>query len=102
MFKKGYVPVVCPNKNKWRGHYRKRARKIYNQPVHRFGYRQRGSGESLFGSLTNEFGDRFKACKEESMQVRILSRIVSYQIKLLIRCDDKIISIDVIIIRHAL
>ena len=33
MFKKGYVPVVCPNKNRWRGHYRKRARKsIINIP----------------------------------------------------------------------
>lgn len=40
MFEKGYVPVVCPNKNRWRGHYRKRARKIYNQPVHKLGYRR--------------------------------------------------------------
>lgn len=101
MFKKGYIPVVCPNKNRWKGHYRKRARKIYNQPVHRWGYRQRGRGESLFGSLTNEFGDRFKAINEASMQARILGRIISYQIKLLIRLDDKIINIDVLIIRHA-
>ena len=48
IFKKGYVPVVCPNKNRWRGHYRKRARKIYQQPIHRRGYRQRGRGESCF------------------------------------------------------
>jgi len=34
------------------------------------------------------------------MQTRTLGRIVSYQIKLLIRCDDEIISIDVLIIRH--
>jgi len=37
----------------------------------------------------------------KSMQIKILARIVCYQIKLLIRCDDKIISIDVLIIRHA-
>ena len=55
----------------------------------------------MFGSLTNEFGDRFKSSNEMSMQVRTLSRIISYQIKLLIRCSDKIISIDVLIIRHA-
>jgi len=101
MFGKGYTPIVCPNKNRWRGHWRKKARKLYKNPVYRRAYRHRGRGESLFGSLTNEFGDRFKAIKEESMQTRILGRIVCYQIKLLIRCNDEIISTDVLIIRHA-
>ena len=102
MFKKGYTPIVCPNKNRWRGHWRKKARKFYRMPVYRRAYRHRGRGESMFGSLTNEFGDRFNARKEEAMQTRILARIVSYQVKLLVRCSDKIISIDVLIIRHAL
>ena len=102
MFKKGYVPVVCPNKRRSKGYWRRKARKIYNQLVHRKGYRQRGRGESLFGSLTNEFGDRFKTCREEAMQVRILGRIISYQIKLIIRCKDGIISINILIVRHAL
>ena len=101
IFKKGYVPVVCPNKNRWRGHYRKRARKIYQQPIHRRGYRQRGRGESCFGSWTNEFGDRLKSVNEQSTQTRILARIVVYQIKLLLRFEDEIISVDVLIIRHA-
>jgi len=101
MFKKGYTPIVCPNKNRWRGHWRKKARKFYRMPVYRRAYRHRGRGESMFGSLTNEFGDRFNARKEEAMQTRILARIVSYQVKLLVRCSDKIISIDVLIIRHA-
>ena len=101
MFQKGYIPVVCPNKRRFSGFWRRKARKIYRQRVHRLGYKQRGRGESLFGSLTNEFGDRFKACNEEAMQVRILARIISYQIKLLIRCDEKIISLE-LIIRHAL
>lgn len=99
LFKKGYVPVICPNKRRSKGFYRRIARKIYKEK--RLAYRQRGRGESPFGSLTNEFGDRFKAINKESMQARTLARIISYQIKLLIRCNDKIISIDVLIIRHA-
>ncbi len=101
LFKKGYVPVVCPNKNRWRGHYRKRARKIYQQPIHRRGYRQRGRGESVFSSLTNEFGDRFNSRNELSTQTRIVSRLIVYQIKLLIRSEDKIINLDGLIIRYA-
>lgn len=99
LFKKGYVPLICPNKRRSRGYYRKISRRLYKQ--RREIYKQRGRGESIFGSLTNEFGDRFKASNENCMQVRILGRIISYQIKLLIRCNDKIISIDVLIIRHA-
>lgn len=101
LFDKGYIPVVCPNKNRWKGHYRKRARKIYHQPVHRFGYRQRGRGESLFGSLTNCYGDRFNVINSESMMIVTASRIICYQIKLLIRCSDKTISINMLIVRHA-
>ena len=100
LFKKGYIPLICPNKRRYRGYYRKLARKFYKQ--RREIYKQRGRGESPFGSLTNEFGDRFKAINKTTMQVRILGRVISYQIKLLIRCNDKIISIDVLIIRHAL
>lgn len=99
LFKKGYEPLICPHKKRSRGYYRKISRALYKQ--RREIYKQRGRGESMFGSLTNEFGDRLKTINEEAMQVRILSRIVCYQIKLLIRCDDKIISIDVLIIRHA-
>jgi len=99
LFKKGYLPLICPNKRRSRGYYRKLSRILYKQ--RREIYKQRGRGESPFGSLTNEFGDRFKASNRTCMQVRILGRIISYQIKLLIRLDDKIISINVLIIRHA-
>ena len=99
LFKKGYIPLICPNKRRSKGYYRKISRILYKQ--RREIYRQRGRGESPFGSLTNEFGDRFKAINENCMQARILGRIICYQIKILIRCDDKIISIDVLIIRHA-
>lgn len=99
LFEKGYEPLICPNKRRSRGYYRKLSRKLYKQ--RREIYRQRSRGESMFGSLTNEFGDRFKAVNETSMQVRILARIASYQIKLLIRCNEGIISIGILIIRHA-
>ena len=99
LFKKGYIPLICPNKRRSKGYYRKLSRIFYKQ--RREIYKQRGRGESPFGSLTNEFGDRFKAIDENCMQVRILGRIISYQIKLLIRCNDQIIS-SMLIIRHAL
>ncbi|MEK6872245.1 MAG: hypothetical protein AABX16_05055, partial [Nanoarchaeota archaeon] len=86
--------------NRWKGYWRKKARKLYRMPANRRGYRHRGRGESVFGSLTNEFGDRFHARNEQAMQARIVGRIISYQIKLLIRCEEKIISIW-LIIRHA-
>jgi hypothetical protein len=87
MFEKGYTPIVCPNKNRIRGYYRRKARKLYRLPENRLGYRQRGRGESMFGSLTNCFGDRFKAKNLYAMQTRIATRILCYQIKLLIRIN---------------
>ena len=98
MFKKGYVPVVCPNKMRSRGYYRKRARKIYNQPVHRLGYRQRGRGESVFGSLTNRYGNRLNTRNKSATQTRIAARVLSYQIKILIRVNNFEI---MLILRHA-
>ena len=97
MFQKGYTPIVCPNKNRWRGYWRKKARKLYRMREHRRGYRQRGRGESLFGSLTNQFGDRLNARNEVAMQTRIATRIFCYQIKLLIRCKNGL----GLIVRHA-
>jgi hypothetical protein len=98
MFQKGYTPIVCPNKNRWKGYWRKKARKLYRMREHRLGYRQRSRGESLFGSLTNQFGDRFNVRNEIAMQTRVTARIYCYQIKLLIRCENKVF---VLIVRHA-
>jgi hypothetical protein len=97
LFKKGYTPIVCPNKNRIRGFYRRRARKLYRMHEHRLGYRQRGRGESVFGSLTNQLGDRLNVRNELTMQTRIATRIFCYQIKLLIRCSGKFW----LIVRHA-
>ncbi len=99
LFGKGYIPIVCPNKNRWRGFYRHKARKLYRMREHRLGYRQRGRGESVFGSLTNCYGDRFTAINLYAMQTRIASRVLCYQIKLLIRCQLVHLAL---IVRHAL
>ena len=97
LFEKGYIPIICPNKNRWRGHYRKKARKLYRLRENRLGYRQRGRGESLFGSLTNKYGDRFTAKNGIAMKIRIASRVITYQIRLLIRLTEKM----GLILRHA-
>lgn len=90
LFGKGYIPIVCPNKGRFHGFYRRKARKLYRTRENRLGYRQRGRGESVFGSLTNCYGDRFNAINLYAMQTRIASRILCYQIKLIIRCQLKI------------
>ena len=98
MFNKGYTSIVCPNKNRRAGYWRKKAIKLYRMPEHRLGYRQRGRGKSLFGSLTNQFGDRLNVRNKTAMQTRIATRIFRYQIKLLIRCQ---LTALLLIVRHA-
>lgn len=85
LFNKGYTPIICPNKNRWKGYWRKKARKLYRQRENRLGYRQRGRGESPFGSLTNAFGDRIKTLEIQTTKTRIVARVIVYQIKLLMR-----------------
>jgi len=98
LFKKGYTPIICPNKKRYRGYYRRIARKLYKMPENRLGYRQRGRGESVFGSLTNYFGDRLNARRTSVMKTRIAIRILCYQIRLLIRINNKL----KLFLRHAL
>lgn len=98
LFKMGYVPIICPNKNRYSGFYRRKAREIYKLPENRLAYKQRGRGESVFGSLTNCYGDRFNARSKYAMQTRIASRIFAYQVKLLIRVQ---LAHVVLIVRHA-
>jgi len=97
LFQKGYTPIVCPNKTRYRGYWRRKARNLYKMPEHRLGYKQRGRGESVFGSLTNSYGDRFNAINSEAMMTRIASRILCYQIKLLIRINNSLM----LFFRHA-
>lgn len=99
LFDIGYEPIICPNKGRYRGFYRRKARELYAMLENRLGYRQRGRGESVFGSLTNCYGDRLNAINTPAMQTRIAARTLSYQIKLLIRINN---SVFVLIVRHAL
>ena len=85
MFKHGYRPIVKPNKERWRGYYRKKARKLYNHPVGKQKYRHRSRGESIFASLTNEFGDRLKSIKPNVSEIRIGCRVIAYQVKIVMR-----------------
>jgi len=85
MVRLGYKPIVRPNKERLDGYFRRRVRRFYRNPIGRQKYRQRGRGESLFGSLTNEFGDRLLTRRIDTSQVRIGCRIISYQLKILMR-----------------
>ncbi len=98
LFDKGYIPIICPNKKRYSGFYRRKAREIYKLPENKLAYRQRGRGESVFGSLTNEHGDRLKAKNVNALRTRIAARIFVYQIKLLIRIQ---LTVKLLIVRHA-
>jgi len=49
-YKKGYIPLIKPQRTRWKGYWRRKGRKVYSREWRR--YRQRGRGESVFGSLT--------------------------------------------------
>jgi len=70
IYRKGYIPLIKPQRTRGRGYWRRKARKVYSREWRR--YRQRGRGESVFGSLTNEFGDRLKTVLWETGVTRIL------------------------------
>ena len=97
MFQRGYIPIVCPHKERWKGYYRKKARKLYKDPFNKLGYRQRGRGESPFGSLTNAYGDRMKSLGVQATRTRTVARILAYQVRLLIRVTQELLGI----IRHS-
>jgi hypothetical protein len=46
----GYVPLIGPQRTRCSGYWRRKGRKVYNRQW--VSYRQRGRGESVFGSLT--------------------------------------------------
>jgi hypothetical protein len=96
MFKFGYQSIVKPNKERLDGYFRRKARKLYRHPIGRQKYRQRGRGESIFGSLTNNYGDRLKTMRIDTSEIRIGSRLIAYQVKILMRinfCSIKILVI---------
>lgn len=85
MFKSGYKPIVKPNKERFEGYYRHKARKLYMNPIGKQRCKQRGRGESIFVSLTNQFDDILKTKLYRTMVVRIGSRVLCYMIRIYMR-----------------
>ena len=81
LIKRGYTPIIKAQRTRDSGYWRKKARKVYDKRI----YRQRGRGESIFGSLTNEFGDRLKSVLRETTMTRIGCRFIVYLVKLYMR-----------------
>lgn len=79
----GYVPLVNPNKDRNKGYWRRRARKVF--ALYWRTYRQRGRGESVFGSLTTAFGDRIHTRLKRTTYMRSCARVLAYQVKVYIR-----------------
>ncbi len=95
VFGNGYTPLISPQRMRGRGYWRRKARKIYD--IHWMRYRQRGRGESVFGSLTVWFGDRLHTRKQRTTYLRICARVLGYQVRILIRagcgCLDNLLVI---------
>ncbi|MEM5812539.1 MAG: hypothetical protein QW286_02360, partial [Candidatus Aenigmatarchaeota archaeon] len=87
VYKHGYIPLIKPQRARGKGHWRRKARKIYSKEWRK--YRHRGRGESPFGSLTNAFGDRLKTRLVETTYKRSLARVIVYQAKIYIRATYK-------------
>jgi hypothetical protein len=83
IYANGYVPIVKPNSIRFHGHHRRKARREFYRDQLR--YRQRGRGESVYGSLTNCYGDRLPTKRTKTTQTRIAARVVCYLIRLCIR-----------------
>ena len=84
VYKEGYTPIISPQRTRCSGHWRRRARKHYDK----YKYRQRGRGESVFGSLTNWLGDRLHTRKRVTTYLRSCARVLCYQVRILIRAGN--------------
>ena len=94
-YKNGYEPLISPQRTRGRGCWRRRGRKIYAR--HWRKYRQRGRGESVFGSLTNWLGDRLHTRKRLTTYLRSCARVLCYQIKLLTRAGNSYSGVSLLV-----
>lgn len=83
IYRHGYTPLIKPQRTRCKGRWRRKGRKVYAKEWRT--YRQRGRGESPFGSLTNAFGDRLPTRLNETTYVRSVARVIAYQVKIYIR-----------------
>jgi len=90
----GYVPLIKPKRNAGSGKWRRRGWKVWIRCWRQ--YRQRGRGESMFGSLTNAYGDRLASRRRETTYCRSACRVLAYQARLLAR-----VRAIVLFLRHA-
>lgn len=86
VYREGYTPIISPQRTRCSGYWRRKARKDYDKRR----YRQRGRGESVFGSLTNWLGDRLHTRKRVTTYLRSCVRVLCYQVKILIRIGNNI------------
>lgn len=86
VYRHGYTPLIKPQHRRCSGHWRRKGRKVYNLQWRR--YRQRGRGESVFGSLTNAYGDRLNSRMPITTYTRSCARVMAYQVKIFIRIRD--------------
>ncbi|BAJ50802.1 hypothetical protein CSUB_C0949 [Candidatus Caldarchaeum subterraneum] len=84
----GYIPLVRPHNRRNRGYYRRRSRKLFGVLADNYRYRPRG--ESTFGSIINEFGDRIKTSRYDTTATRIIARLIPHLAKTLIRIKKAI------------
>jgi hypothetical protein len=82
-YERGYVPLISPQRTRGSGYWRRRGRKVYAKEWRK--YRQRGRGESVFGSLTSWLGDRLHTRKRITTYLRSCARVLCYQVRILIR-----------------
>ena len=87
-YKNGYTPLISPQRTRGKGYWRRKGRRIYGLQWR--SYRQRGRGESVFGSLTNWLGDRLHTRKRVTTYLRSCVRVLCYQVRILIRAGNNV------------
>jgi hypothetical protein len=86
LYNHGYTPLIKPQRTRCSGHWRRKGRKVYGLQWRK--YRHRGRGESVFGSLTNAYGDRLNTRTRITTYTRSCARVMAYQVKIYIRAID--------------
>ena len=86
VYEHGYTPLIKPQRMRCSGHWRRKGRKVYDLQWRM--YRHRGRGESVFGSLTNAYGDRLNSRMDITTYTRSCARVIAYQVKIYIRAID--------------
>jgi len=77
---RGYIPLVKPNSRRYRGYHRRVCRRIFDIVGDNYSHRDRG--ESISGSITNQYGDRLKTRRTYTTATRILARLIAHTIPL--------------------